>query len=85
MKMADPATHVDISTKARSPAEHPTTEPPAGNTGSVLNDQALTSDSDEIHDKMAAQVKATRVSFTSKASIQMLFILFVAYCSELPM
>ena len=83
--MANPATRVETSASARSPVESLMTEPSVGDTASGPNDQALTLDSDEIRDQMAAQVKATRVKFTSKASIQMLFFLFVAYCSELLM
>lgn len=39
-------------------------------------------DSDELHEQMTAQVKATRLSWRSKASLQLWAMLFVAYCSK---
>ena len=72
-KMADTAAHVEAIRESH---------PPAGDTGLVLNDHELTLDSDVLRDQMAAQVKATRIKFTSMASVEMCFYLFVAYCSK---
>jgi hypothetical protein len=51
-------------------------------TGIAINDHAITLDSDELRDQMTAQVKATKLRFTSAASMQLCFFLFVAYCSK---
>lgn len=72
-KVVDAATHVEVSAKINSPATDPS-----------LKDLAITLDSDELRDQMAAQVKATRLKFTSSASLQMFFFLFVAHCSKHP-
>ncbi len=66
-------THVEGGTNTKSPGVV---------TGLVLNDHVVTLDSDELRDQMAAQVKETRLKFTSAASLQMCFYLFVAYCSK---
>ncbi len=50
----------------------------------AINDHSIIMDADELRDQMAAQVKATKLSFSSAASMQLCFFLFVAYCSELP-
>jgi hypothetical protein len=41
----------------------------------------LTFTGEEIRDQMAAQIKASKLSFTSRASMQMYLILFISYCS----
>ena len=48
----------------------------------VIDGRAIPIDSDELRDQMAAQIKATKVSFTSKEAFQLYFFLAVAYCSE---
>jgi hypothetical protein len=48
----------------------------------VIDGRAIPIDSDELRDQMAAQIKATKVSFTSKEAFQLYFYLAVAYCSE---
>jgi hypothetical protein len=47
----------------------------------AIQDHILTLTGDGIRDQMAAQIKASKLSFTSKVSIQMYIILFIAYCS----
>lgn len=74
-KMGDVSTHVEIA---------PDAQPAPVDTGLVLDDHAVTLDSDELRDQMAAQIKSTKLSITSKASMQLWFYLFVAYCSKLP-
>ena len=48
----------------------------------VIDGRAIPIDSDDLRDQMAAQIKATKVSFTSKEAFQLYFFLAVAYCSE---
>lgn len=72
-KVVDSATHIEVTAKTNSPATDPS-----------LKDLAITLDSDELRDQMAAQVKATRLKFSSSASLPMFFFLFVAYCSKCP-
>jgi hypothetical protein len=72
-KVVDAATHVEVSAKTKSAVTEPS-----------LKDLAITLDSDDLRDQMAAQVKVTRLKFTSSASLQMFFFLFVAHCSKHP-
>lgn len=39
---------------------------------------------DQIRDQMAAHVHASKLRFTSWASIQLYIFFFIAYCSEFP-
>ena len=47
----------------------------------ILGDHVVGLDTDELRNQMTAQVNATKLRFTSKASLELLFYLFVAYCS----
>ena len=48
----------------------------------TLADQFTSLSSDELRDQMTAQVKASKLRWTSAASFQLYFFLFVAYCSK---
>lgn len=47
----------------------------------LINGKPVALHSDELRDHMTAQIKATKIRFSSKSSIELLFYLFVAYCS----
>ncbi len=57
-------------------------KPMVVDTSFVLNDHAVTLDSEELREQMTAQVKATKLKFTSTTTLRLCFFLFVAYCSE---
>lgn len=48
----------------------------------VLGHHDFDLDADELRDQIAAQMKLHKLSFTSAASLQLLFYFFIAYCSE---
>lgn len=66
---------VDNGTGSRSPA--------VDTSGHLkLSDDAVNLNNDELRDQMTAQIKATKLSFTSKTAFQLYFYLFIAYCSK---
>lgn len=71
------AMHVERAAETAAPAEDM-----GASLG--LNDCDESLDMDGLRDQMTAQVKATKLKFTSAASIQMCLYLFVAYCSKRP-
>ena len=75
------AAHVEEETREAGPSKPKIV---AEDDHIIINDHLVALRSDELRDQMAAQIKVTKIRPTSKASLQMYFFLFVAYCSTFP-